>query len=87
VVNMTGCFLIGLIVTVLAERVSWSPHWRYFLAIGFLGAYTTFSAFEFEAFQSFRDGEFLLAFLNVLSSVVFGFIAVWLGMVTGRILG
>jgi CrcB protein len=55
--------------------------------IGFIGAYTTFSTFELEAFRSFRDGDLLFAFLNVILSVTLGFIAVWLGVVAGRTLG
>ena len=71
----------------LLARTTANPTWRYLVPIGFIGAYTTFSAFEFETFQSFRDGELLFAFLNVSLSVVLGFIAVWLGVVTGRTLG
>jgi len=86
-INISGSFLIGLIVTVLAERTHWSANWRYLIPIGFIGAYTTFSTFEFETFQNFRDGELFVAFLNVILSVIIGFIAVWLGVVTGRSLG
>jgi CrcB protein len=83
-VNMTGSFLIGLAVTILAERADWNVNWHYLIPIGFIGAYTTFSTFEFETFQSFRDGEFFFAFLNVLLSVGIGFVFVWLGVITGR---
>lgn len=85
VINCTGSFLIDFIVTVLAERTHWSPNWRYLIPIGFIGAYTTFSTFEYETFRVLQDGELFLAFLNVVVSVVVGFLAVWLGVIVGRL--
>jgi len=83
-INCTGSFLIGFVVTLLAERTHWNPNWRYLLPIGFIGGYTTFSTFELETFRSFQDGELLVAGLNVILSVVLGFISVWLGVIAGR---
>lgn len=80
VINMSGCFLIGLIITVLDERTHLSAGWRYLVPIGFIGAYTTFSTFEFETMRSVQEGAFATAVLNVVLSVVIGFAAVWLGM-------
>jgi fluoride exporter len=84
VINITGSFLIGFILTLLAERTHWSPNWRYLIPIGFIGAYTTFSTFEYETFRSVQDGELFLAGLNIALSVIVGFISVWLGMIAGR---
>jgi len=84
-INCTGCFLIGFIITLLAERTHWSANWRYLIPIGFIGAYTTFSTFEYETFRAMQDGEMLIAFLNVALSVVVGFLAVWLGVIVGRL--
>ena len=84
VINMSGSFLIGVVVTLLAERAHWSPNLLYLIPIGFIGAYTTFSTFELEAFRSVRSGDLLLALLNVILSVIVGFIAVWLGVIAGR---
>jgi CrcB protein len=84
IINLTGSFLVGFVITVLTERTHWSPNWRYLVPIGFIGAYTTFSTFEYETFRSVQDGELLMAGLNVILSVVIGFIAVWLGVITGR---
>ena len=86
VINISGSFLIGFIVTLLTAKAHLSPNWRYLIPIGFIGAYTTFSTFEFETLRSIQDGQFVIASLNVALSVLLGFIAVWLGEVTGRVL-
>jgi CrcB protein len=84
VVNVTGCFLIGLIMTLLTER--WQPHpnWRLALVVGFLGGYTTFSSFEWETFAAVRDGGFWIGLGNVVGSVTLGYAAVWVGALLGR---
>jgi fluoride exporter len=83
-VNITGSFLIGFIVTLLASKANWDPNWRYLIPIGFIGGYTTFCAFEYETLRSVQDGNILVAALNVILSVTLGFAAVWLGTVAGR---
>lgn len=86
VINVTASFLVGLVVTILAAKTHWSPNWRYLIPIGFLGGYSTFSTFEYETFQLFSSGEMLMAGLNVIFSVAAGFVAVWLGAITGKTL-
>ena len=84
VINITGSFLIGLLMTLLTERLP-HPNWRLLLVVGFLGGYTTFSSFEWETFGLMRDGARWLALVNVVGSVTIGYIAVWLGaMLAGR---
>jgi len=84
VVNVTGCFLIGLLMTLLTER--WQPHpnWRLALVVGFLGGYTTFSSFEWETFAAVRDGGFWIGLGNVVGSVTLGYAAVCVGALLGR---
>lgn len=83
-INCSGSFIVGLIVTLLAERTHWSPNLRYLIPIGFVGAYTTFSSFEYETLRAVQDGQLLIAVSNVVLSVVLGLFAVWLGVVAGR---
>lgn len=80
-INITGSFLIGFIMTLFTERLNPHPNWRLLLVVGFLGGYTTFSSFEWEAFGLVRDGARWFALLNVVGSVVLGYFAVWLGVV------
>ncbi len=58
-VNVAGSFLLGLVATLLIERLLGNPAWRFFLAIGFLGSYTTFSTFSFETFKLLEEGSSL----------------------------
>jgi CrcB protein len=83
-VNVSGSFLIGLIMTVLTERASLSPNWRFALVVGFLGGYTTFSSFEWETFAAVRAGGFWIGAMNVAGSVTLGYAAVWLGAALAR---
>ena len=78
-INVTGCFLIGFLMTVFTERFPPGTNWRPLLVIGFLGGYTTFSSFEWETFTAVRDGALWTGMLNVVSSIVAGYAAVWLG--------
>lgn len=78
-INITGSFLIGLLMTLLTERLQPHPNWRFLLVIGFLGGYTTFSSFEWETLGLVKDGSRWLGLLNAAGSVVVGYMAVWLG--------
>jgi CrcB protein len=85
IINITGSFLIGFIMTMLTERLNPSPNWRLLLVVGFLGGYTTFSSFEWETLGLVRDGGRWLALVNVVGSVLLGYVAVWLGvLVAGK---
>jgi len=83
-INVTGSFLIGFLMTMLTERFQLDPQWRLLLVVGFVGGYTTFSSFEWETFTAVRDGALWAAMLNIVSSVVLGNMAVWLGVMLAR---
>ena len=78
-INVTGSFLIGVLMMLFTERLNPHPNWRLFLVVGVLGGYTTFSSFEYETFQAVRDGANWLAALYALASVGVGYLGVWLG--------
>ena len=84
VINITGSFVIGFLMTILTERFKLDPNWRLLLVVGFLGGYTTFSSFEWETYTAVRDGARWTGALNVVSSVILGYLAVWLGSMLGR---
>jgi CrcB protein len=79
VINISGSFLIGVLMTLFTERMQPHPHWRLFLVVGVLGGYTTFSSFEYEIFQSVRDGARWMGMLYMTASVLLGYLGVWLG--------
>ena len=78
-INITGSFLIGFLMALFTEHLQPHPYWRLLLVVGFLGGYTTFSTFEYETFVAARQGARWMALLNVVGSVILGYVAVWLG--------
>jgi len=84
VVNVTGCLLMGVVATLLTDRLVVHPNWRFLIPIGFIGAYTTFSTFEYETFRAVAEGAWMVGALNVLASVVAGYAALWIGVVLSQ---
>lgn len=78
-VNIAGCFLIGLVFG-LSEKTNLGAEWRLFLAAGFCGGFTTFSAFSNETLALLRDGQFWSAALYVIASVFWGLLATFTGI-------
>src|SRR5437879_6994435 len=84
-INVTGAFAIGVLLAFIGERVGVSPLWRLFFATGFLGGYTTFSSYAWEALTLADQGAWFRAVLYVVGSNVVGLIGVWLGAIAGRL--
>lgn len=84
IVNISGSFVIGFFLTLAAERVNISPHLRLAIAVGFVGAYTTFSTFEYETARLIEEHGWMLALINIALSVVVGFVAVMGGIFAAR---
>jgi fluoride exporter len=84
-VNIIGCFLIGILAALSLDRLSGNPLVRTALVVGFLGAFTTFSAFGYETLNLLRDGAMGHALLNVSLSILLGLAAVWGGMQLARL--
>ena len=79
VINITACVVIGFTLTYFGKRADLSPAWRFLVAIGFIGAYSTFSTYEWETLSTMRSGAFLLAALYAVGSLILGLAATWCG--------
>jgi CrcB protein len=80
VVNLVGCFLLGGIAEYAMTHLSVPPEWRIGITVGFLGAFTTFSTFTFEAVRLMQDGEWWRGWAYILASVMGGMLAIVVGM-------
>ena len=83
-INISGSFILGFFATFAAEKSTLDPLWRLLVATGFVGAYTTFSTFEYETQALAENGAAMLALANIVASVIAGFAAVQLGVVLAR---
>jgi CrcB protein len=85
VINVSGSFLLGVLGTLVAQKVMPnSESMRLALGVGFLGAFTTFSTFEFETHALFDDGSWLTATTNMFASLLVGLLAVRAGIVVAK---
>ena len=86
VINITASVIIGLSLTFLSRRADLNPAWRFLVPVGFIGAYSTFSTYEWETLSTVRTGAFLLAAFYAISSLILGLAVVWGGSVIAEIL-
>lgn len=82
-VNISGSFIIGLLWAI-TERWEFSPELRLLIFTGILGGYTTFSTLNLETLNLMRDGEYKIAFLNIILSFSVGIVATYAGFILGK---
>ncbi|HUA92341.1 MAG TPA: fluoride efflux transporter CrcB [Terracidiphilus sp.] len=79
VINISACLIIGFTLTFMSKRAFLNPAWRFLIPIGFIGAYSTFSTYEWETLSTMRSGAYLLAGLYAVGSLILGLVATWGG--------
>jgi CrcB protein len=84
VINISACFLIGFSIELLNRHTDINPAWRYLIPVGFIGAYSTFSTFEWEIWTDFTSGAFWIGLLYMVVSLVAGLVAVAIGSALAR---
>ena len=85
-VNITGSFLLGLLIAFTVGRTGWLPESRLLVTVGFLGSYTTFSTLTVASLQPFQGGEVTRALLNIFGSLAAGLLAAFRGLAIGKAL-
>ena len=86
VINISACVIIGFSLTYLGKRAELNPAWRYLIPTGFVGAYSTFSTYEWETLSSVRTGAFSLAALYAIGSLLLGLLAAWAGAILAEVI-
>lgn len=84
IANISGSFLLGVCMIALARHDLLASHYRLFFAVGFLGAYTTFSTYTYESLMLIQEGHFVLAGVKLFGSAAIGLLGVFLGIALGR---
>jgi CrcB protein len=84
-VNVSGCFLIGILLGLLERSPFMNPELRFLFITGFCGGYTTFSTFSAENVGLFQSGHWLTALLYIAASVSAGMGAVWIGLTLAKL--
>jgi CrcB protein len=86
VINVTGAFLLGVLMALSVERGIVPQAWRLALGVGVLGGYTTFSTLSYESVALLSEGAYALGFANMFGSGAAGLVAAWLGLAVGRVI-
>ena len=84
VINVVGCFAMGLLMTIIVDREILPAAWRLFLCVGFLGGFTTFASFGYEALMLVTEGRLLAVLAYLGGSVFLGLVAAGVGVLCAR---
>lgn len=84
IVNIVGCFIIGMFMQLVTDRIIVNPYWRLLITVGFVGGLTTFSSFSYETLKLLNDGELAFAMYNLASNMILGFFATWIGIAVAK---
>ena len=83
-VNISGSFVLGIFAGILSSYPNLPEETRLFMAVGFLGSYTTFSTFSLATIQLLEKGDLFNALINIVSTIIIGLVAAMAGLVIGR---
>lgn len=83
-INVIGSFLIGFFLIIFSDKLTVNNNLRFAVMVGFLGAFTTFSTFELEIWELFKENQYMTAFIYLFLSILLGFIGVVAGIWLGR---
>ena len=84
IINLSACLIIGFSIEFLNRHTNISPAWRFLIPVGFIGAYSTFSTFEWEIWMDFTLGAFWIGIVYMVISLVAGLVAVAIGSAIAR---
>jgi CrcB protein len=85
IINLTGSLLLGLFVAIAGKTAGLDPRWRAFIAVGFIGAYTTFSTYAVDSVDLALKGQWMLGLTNLVGSAILGGLMAFLGIYLGKL--
>ena len=86
VINVAGCFIIGLLATLFADTNAFSKEIQLAATVGFLGAFTTFSAFSYDSYTFFSSGTCEMGLMNIAANIIIGMLAVMGGVGAAKLI-
>jgi fluoride exporter len=86
IINLSGSLLLGVVIAIAGKEAGLDPRWRAFLAVGFIGAYTTFSTYTVDSVNLAMNGEWLLGLTNLVGSAILGGLMAFAGIYLGKLI-